>query len=399
MNSSMPIPGGVPAGSSRPLVDERSAAQVPAETPKQDGFDRHFDAARRQGGRKDGDGAAPSPSPASASDARKTSAPRDDAASSSKPSDAAGKGNDKPDDKTDKHADGQSPVAAMLGLFGAARQSMPQDVASGSAGSGRLGHSGPAGATATATADAAWLMSVAGSAASGAATGAVDAAAQTVADAAAAGSAAGDGAKTTQGGLIAVLAATTMQAAGSMAHAVGAVGAGSLAPRQDNQSSIDGMAVNGFAAGMAQGGASPPHALNIAAPAGSASFAQELGQQVVWLGGQTMKQANIRLNPERLGSLDVKVSVTHDGHVDVSFTAQHPSAVTAVQQSLGQLDLMLAGQGLSLGQAQVGQQGAGHQDDTSGRRDAAANEADAAIAPLASTVGHAISVGLLDTFA
>ncbi|WP_266159758.1 flagellar hook-length control protein FliK [Dyella silvatica] len=103
---------------------------------------------------------------------------------------------------------------------------------------------------------------------------------------------------------------------------------------------------------------SAAHSLRMQAPVASATFAQELSQQVAWLGGQDIKQARIRLHPEELGQLDVKVSVEH-GRVDVSFTAQHPAAVTAVQQSLTQLDTMLAGQGLSLGQAHVGQQGQG----------------------------------------
>jgi len=79
---------------------------------------------------------------------------------------------------------------------------------------------------------------------------------------------------------------------------------------------------------------------------------------VAWLGGQGIKQARIRLHPEELGSLDVKVSVTH-GRVDVVFSAQHPAAVAAVQQSLPQLDQMLAQHGLSLGHAEVGQQDRG----------------------------------------
>ncbi|HXD36084.1 MAG TPA: hypothetical protein VN624_05485, partial [Rhodanobacter sp.] len=43
------------------------------------------------------------------------------------------------------------------------------------------------------------------------------------------------------------------------------------------------------------------HQLQIPTPAGSHGFAQELGQQVAWLGGQDVKQARIRLHPEDLG--------------------------------------------------------------------------------------------------
>lgn len=139
------------------------------------------------------------------------------------------------------------------------------------------------------------------------------------------------------------------------------------------------------------------HAMKMDTPAGSPGFAQELGQQVAWLGGQEIKQARIRLRPEELGQLDVKVSVAEHGRVDVSFTAQHPAAVTAVQQTLGQLDLMLAGHGLSLGQAQVGQQGSGDKGAAyaGDPQDALAAEAD----PIEGVATAKVTVGLLDTFA
>lgn len=101
-----------------------------------------------------------------------------------------------------------------------------------------------------------------------------------------------------------------------------------------------------------------PQLLQVQAPVGSSGFGQELGQQVAWLGGlsgQGVRQASIRLNPQELGPLDVKVSMDK-GRVDVVFSAQHPAAVTAVQQTLPQLDHMLAQHGLSLGHAEVGQQ-------------------------------------------
>ena len=145
----------------------------------------------------------------------------------------------------------------------------------------------------------------------------------------------------------------------------------------------------------------PAHALTMNAPVGSPSFGQELGQQVAWLGGQDVKQARIRLNPEELGPLDVKVSVLHD-HVDVSFVVQHPQAVHAVQQTLSQLDSMLAQHGLTLGQAQVGQGGAGNQ---SGQGNSAGSttsgEAESSDAGAVASVGAAVvsGVGLLDTFA
>jgi flagellar hook-length control protein FliK len=145
--------------------------------------------------------------------------------------------------------------------------------------------------------------------------------------------------------------------------------------------------------------AAPPIQLQSTQTAGSPTFAQELGDQIAWLGGQDIKQARIRLHPEELGQLDVKVSVQH-GRVDVAFIAQHPGAVTAVQQTLSQLDSMLAHHGLSLGQADVSQQQAGQGDSYAaqhggnGNGDGAAN--DDAVAGLTTV---RMSKGLVDDFA
>ena len=138
-----------------------------------------------------------------------------------------------------------------------------------------------------------------------------------------------------------------------------------------------------------------PVSVPIAAPAGGQAFAQELGQQVTWFIDQGVRQARIRLHPEELGSLDLKISVTH-GRVDVVFQAQHPGAVTAVQQSLPQLGQMLAQHGLSLGNTEVGQHDRGEQSAHGGRGDGV-SEADEIHA--ASLVTPVSQLGLLDAFA
>ncbi|WP_426700480.1 flagellar hook-length control protein FliK [Rhodanobacter sp. Col0626] len=143
--------------------------------------------------------------------------------------------------------------------------------------------------------------------------------------------------------------------------------------------------------------ATPVHSLQLPSPPGTQAFNQDLGQQVAWLSGQNVKQARIRLHPEDLGSLDVSVSVTH-GRVDVVFSAQHPAAVTAVQQTLPQLDHMLAQHGLSLGHAEVGQhdRGNGHGRAGHAMADPLDEIGDSHGSGLAVTLG---SVGLLDAFA
>lgn len=128
---------------------------------------------------------------------------------------------------------------------------------------------------------------------------------------------------------------------------------------------------------------------------GAHAFAQELGQQIAWSVGHDVKQARIRLHPEELGSLDLKISVNHN-RVDLVFHAQHPGAVNAVQQSLPQLDQMLAQHGLSLGNAEVGQHDRGDQDGQAGRGEGRAETADVQAVSLVTPLSQ---VGLLDAFA
>lgn len=95
--------------------------------------------------------------------------------------------------------------------------------------------------------------------------------------------------------------------------------------------------------------------LQVTVPPNNPGFANELGQQVVWLGQQNIQQASIRLHPDELGAIDVQLKLHHD-RVDVTFAVQHPAAAAAVQQSLPQLNQLLAQHGLALGHAEVGQQ-------------------------------------------
>lgn len=140
--------------------------------------------------------------------------------------------------------------------------------------------------------------------------------------------------------------------------------------------------------------------LQLSSPVDSSGFANELGQQVLWLGQQGIQQAKIRLNPQDLGSLDVHLSVSHD-RVDVVFSAQHPAAVTAVQQSLPQLDHMLNRHGLSLGHAEVGQQQSRGDDRSHGGGDGASASTDeiGEVQGVASPAATGSRVGLLDAFA
>lgn len=117
-------------------------------------------------------------------------------------------------------------------------------------------------------------------------------------------------------------------------------------------------------AGMHAGTAAQPSAapvqLAMQSSPGQPQFAQEAAQHVSWLAGQNIQQAEIQLNPKKLGPIQVEITTRHD-RVDVSFAVQHPQTVHALQQTLPQLHDMLAQQGLNLGHASVGHQAPGRQ--------------------------------------
>jgi len=81
------------------------------------------------------------------------------------------------------------------------------------------------------------------------------------------------------------------------------------------------------------------------------------------------------------------------------FSAQHPAAVNAVQQSLPQLEHMLAQHGLALGHAEVGQHDHGEHRSQNGDAQAAALLGDIDEVQSIGLSAPTAGVGLLDAFA
>jgi flagellar hook-length control protein FliK len=345
----------LPAAAPRanPTSEPRDAAAEPGK------FDRQLDAARqKQASPQADDGKKPSAGDRPASDTRDPStqakaAPATPAKTAGEPSTAA------KDTDDDAPADGETPAgalaSAMLALLGPANVVLrPQATAIAAA------HEGPIGKATAADASAAALLKM---------NSAVGTAANAATNVTVLPAGAG----------IMLAASETRPAAVDKTADAAAQPAAALAPPSGSTQAAPSV-----------------HQLQIPTPAGSHGFAQELGQQVAWLGGQDVKQARIRLHPEDLGQLDIKVSVNH-GRVDVVFNAQHPGAVAAVQQSLPQLDQMLGQHGLSLGHAEVGQHDHGGRG--GGERRATENTAADEVGEIHAVAATAGTVGLLDAFA
>lgn len=143
---------------------------------------------------------------------------------------------------------------------------------------------------------------------------------------------------------------------------------------------------------------------HISASPGQAGWNDALGDRVVWMAGNKVHNAELRLNPSELGPVRVQISID-DGQATVNFTAQHPVTRDAIEQALPRLREMLADQGLVLQGTSVGEQGTRQEQYPAGRHAHAPRlesgesvpEERGAVAG-ASPAGRA-PAGLVDTFA
>lgn len=102
-------------------------------------------------------------------------------------------------------------------------------------------------------------------------------------------------------------------------------------------------------------------------PLPSPRFAEDLGARLQWVAEQQGGEATLRIAPEGLGPVEVRMKLDGD-RVDLGFSASQQETRAALEQALPKLRDMLAQQGLLLGDASVGQQHAGNARDGDPRR-------------------------------
>jgi flagellar hook-length control protein FliK len=125
-------------------------------------------------------------------------------------------------------------------------------------------------------------------------------------------------------------------------------------------------------------------------------FDDGFGARLVWMAEQRLGHAEIRLNPEHLGPIEVRVQM--DGtQVSAEFQSGHASVRQAIEASLPRLREMLGQQGLQLGQTDVGQRHAGS--GTPARRDGDAPSQGTSPAGAQLPSRHLRTRGLLDEYA
>ena len=142
----------------------------------------------------------------------------------------------------------------------------------------------------------------------------------------------------------------------------------------------------------------PP--LSLPAQAGE-GFDDGFGTRIAWMAEQRLGHAEIRLNPDRVGPIDVRVQLDGD-QVRAEFNSASTEVRQAIEASLPRLRELLGQHGLQLGQADVGAGQPGRDGDTarSGRGERSGGgggESEAAAhAPAPATVRVR---GLIDAYA
>ena len=105
-----------------------------------------------------------------------------------------------------------------------------------------------------------------------------------------------------------------------------------------------------------------PMTLAVATPVHSPQWGAAMGRQMITLAQQAqggVQSADIRLDPPELGPLRITLQM-QDGMAHAMITSPHAQVRHALEQSLQQLQQQFADNGLSLGQADVGDQHASH---------------------------------------
>lgn len=100
-------------------------------------------------------------------------------------------------------------------------------------------------------------------------------------------------------------------------------------------------------------------ASGLSVPLGQPGWDQALGGRLQWMVNQNIQQADLRLNPPQLGSLEVRITVQND-QTHVSFTVHHSHAREAIEDAIPRLREMFSAGGLTLGDVNVSQQPAQH---------------------------------------
>lgn len=134
---------------------------------------------------------------------------------------------------------------------------------------------------------------------------------------------------------------------------------------------------------------------------GDDGFDQAIGARLGWLADQKIGHAHIRLSPDDLGPVDVRLQLNGD-KVHASFSSPHVDVRQALESSLPRLRELLGEQGFQLAHADVGHQSPGGEGNAPGQPGGSGIIGDGEPTPGDASVSSAQLIrqrGLLDAYA
>jgi flagellar hook-length control protein FliK len=136
----------------------------------------------------------------------------------------------------------------------------------------------------------------------------------------------------------------------------------------------------------------------IRSPVGTQAWNDEVGNQITWMAQQGRESASLKLTPEHLGPIEVRINV-QDGQTSVWFGAANADTRAAIEQALPRLRELFSAQGLSLADSGVFQHAPHQQQQAAGfsgtgARDGMTSEEISGVTPVAKR-----GAGILDLYA
>lgn len=134
---------------------------------------------------------------------------------------------------------------------------------------------------------------------------------------------------------------------------------------------------------------------------GDDGFDQAIGARLGWLADQKIGHAHIRLSPDDMGPVDVRLQLNGD-KVHASFSSPHVDVRQALESSLPRLRELLGEQGFQLAHADVGHQASGGDGNAPGQPGGSGIIGDGEPTPGEASVSSAQLIrqrGLLDAYA
>ncbi|MEQ1529970.1 MAG: flagellar hook-length control protein FliK, partial [Methylococcales bacterium] len=88
---------------------------------------------------------------------------------------------------------------------------------------------------------------------------------------------------------------------------------------------------------------------------------KEMGERILWMNNKAIPAAEIKLNPQHLGPITVRIDVSNQDQASVSFSAQHGVVREALEAALPKLREMMSAQNLNLVDVSVAQHSSSNQ--------------------------------------